>query len=86
MLQNWIGNLIQRQFEGRLGRSEIKTVTKQRVEAYYDMQLKAKFSDEIKEILPENLRGNKLKVILQHLNEAWRCYKANIDWTVEGMP
>ncbi len=30
--------------------------------------------------------SNKAKTILQHLSEAWRCWKANIPWKVPGMP
>ncbi|RYG64209.1 hypothetical protein EON64_14440, partial [archaeon] len=26
------------------------------------------------------------RTILQHLSEAWRCWKANIPWKVPGMP
>ena len=29
---------------------------------------------------------NKAKTILQHLSEAWRCWKANIPWKVPGLP
>ncbi|KAI3892651.1 hypothetical protein MKX03_029560, partial [Papaver bracteatum] len=29
---------------------------------------------------------NKTKTILQHLSEAWRCWKANISWKVPGVP
>jgi len=26
------------------------------------------------------------RTILQHLGEAWRCWKANIPWKVPGLP
>eukprot|EP00605_Chrysophyceae_sp_TOSAG23-4_P000128 GSChrysophyteH1.ASY1.ANO1.147.1 assembled CDS len=42
LLERWLGNLLARQFEGR--------------------------------------------VILAHLSEAWRCFKANVPWKVPGMP
>jgi len=29
---------------------------------------------------------HKARVILQHLSEAWRCWKANIPWKVPGLP
>jgi pre-mRNA-processing factor 8 len=32
------------------------------------------------------VKANKTKTILQHLSEAWRCWKANIPWSVTGMP
>lgn len=61
-------------------------MTKQRSEAYYDLQLKARAMREIQNLIPEGIRGNKTKIVIQHLNEAWRCYKANIPWSVPGMP
>lgn len=41
---------------------------------------------DINDMMPEGVRGNKSKTILQHLSEAWRCWKANINYKVEGMP
>lgn len=38
------------------------------------------------DMMPEGLKQNKHKTILQHLSEAWRCWKANIPWKVPGMP
>jgi len=37
-------------------------------------------------MMPEGIRQNKAKTILQHLSEAWRCFKANIPWKVPGLP
>ena len=31
-------------------------------------------------------QANKSRTILQHLSEAWRCWKANIPWKVAGLP
>ncbi|KAJ1939365.1 pre-mRNA-splicing factor 8, partial [Kickxella alabastrina] len=52
----------------------------------YDLELRAAVMHDILDMMPEGIRGNKSKVILQHLSEAWRCYKANIPWQVPGMP
>lgn len=41
---------------------------------------------DILDMMPEGLKQNKSKTILQHLSEAWRCWKANIPWKVPGMP
>lgn len=30
----------------------------------------------------EGIKQNKARTILQHLSEAWRCWKANIPWKV----
>ena len=36
--------------------------------------------------LAEGIKQNKARTILQHLSEAWRCWKANIPWKVPGLP
>jgi hypothetical protein len=41
---------------------------------------------DILDMMPESIKQNKAKTILQHLSEAWRCWKANIPWKVPGMP
>jgi len=37
---------------------------------------------DILDMMPEGVKQNKAKTILQHLSEAWRCWKANIPWKV----
>jgi pre-mRNA-processing factor 8 len=32
------------------------------------------------------VKANKSRTILQHLSEAWRCFKSNIPWKVPGLP
>lgn len=85
LLERWLGNLLTRQFEGR-SNEIIKTTTKQRADAYYDLELRASVMKDILEMIPEGIRQNKARTILQHLSEAWRCWKANIPWDVPGMP
>ena len=41
LLERWLGNLLSRQFEGRHSKGVTKTVTKQRVESHYDLELRA---------------------------------------------
>ena len=41
---------------------------------------------DIVDMMPEGVRQNKARTILQHLSEAWRCWKANIPWKVPGLP
>ncbi|KAJ2491268.1 Pre-mRNA-processing-splicing factor 8 [Coemansia sp. RSA 2050] len=86
LLERWLGNLLARQFEGRNYKGVVKSLTKQRVDSHYDLELRAAVMHDILDMMPEGIRGNKSKVILQHLSEAWRCYKANIPWQVPGMP
>lgn len=81
-----LGNLLARQFEGRNSKGIAKTVTKQRVESHYDLELRAAVMHDILDMMPESIKQNKSKTILQHLSEAWRCWKANIPWKVPGMP
>lgn len=33
-------------------------------------------------VTAEGIKQNKARTILQHLSEAWRCWKANIPWKV----
>lgn len=63
-----------------------ETVTKQRIESQYDLELRAAVFHDITDMMPEGIRSNKARTILQHLSEAWRCWKANIPWKVPGLP
>lgn len=85
ILERWLGNLLIRQFEGR-SNDVIKSTTKQRSDAYYDLELRSAVMNDILDMIPEGIRQNKARTILQHLSEAWRCWKANIPWEVPGMP
>ncbi|KAL6928706.1 hypothetical protein ACO0SA_002035 [Hanseniaspora valbyensis] len=85
MLETWLKNLIDRQFEGR-NNDKVKTVTKQRLDAYYDIELKTSIMNDIMDMIPVGLQQKTMKNILQHLTEAWRCWKANVKWDVQGMP
>ena len=82
LLERWLGNLLARQFEGRHSKGVAKTVTKQRVESHYDLELRAAVMHDILDMMPEGIKQNKARTILQHLSEAWRCWKANIPWKV----
>ncbi|KAM7536150.1 hypothetical protein Aperf_G00000090991 [Anoplocephala perfoliata] len=86
LLERWLGNLLSRQFEGRHSKGVAKTVTKQRVESHYDLELRAAVMHDIIDMMPEGIKQNKARTILQHLSEAWRCWKANIPWKVPNMP
>jgi pre-mRNA-processing factor 8 len=86
LLERWLGNLLARQFEGRHNKSVTHSVTKQRVESHYDLELRASVMHDILDMMPEGIRSNKAKVILAHLSEAWRCWKANTPWKVPGLP
>ena len=39
LLKCWLGNLLSRQFEGSHSKGVAKTVTKQRVERHFDLEL-----------------------------------------------
>ena len=88
LLERWLGNLLARQFEGRNNTSSKvpHTITKQRVESQFDLELRTSVMLDILDIMPEGMKANKTKTILQHLSEAWRCWKVNIPWHVERMP
>mmetsp|Transcript_13991 Transcript_13991/g.37788 ORF Transcript_13991/g.37788 Transcript_13991/m.37788 type:complete len:2349 (-) Transcript_13991:271-7317(-) len=86
LLERWLGNLLARQFEGRNAKGVAKTVTKQRIESHFDLELRAAVMHDILDMMPEGVKQNKARTILQHLGEAWRCWKANIPWKVPGLP
>lgn len=86
LLERWLGNLLARQFEGRVSKGTAKTVTKQRVESHFDLELRAAVMHDILDLMPEGVKASKARTILQHLSEAWRCWKANIPWKVPGIP
>ncbi|KAH1004184.1 hypothetical protein HUJ04_003975 [Dendroctonus ponderosae] len=68
------------------GECVAKTVTKQRVESHFDLELRASVMHDIVDMMPEGIKQNKARTILQHLSEAWRCWKANTPWKVPGLP
>lgn len=86
LLERWLGNLLARQFEGRNTRGVAKTVTKQRVESHFDLELRAQVMNDIIEMMPPGIRNTKARTIVQHLSEAWRCWKSNTPWKVPGLP
>ncbi|XP_010063538.2 pre-mRNA-processing-splicing factor 8A [Eucalyptus grandis] len=86
LLERWLGNLLARQFEGRHSKGVAKTITKQRVESHFDLELRAAVMHDVLDAMPEGIKHNKARTILQHLSEAWRCWKANIPWKVPGLP
>ena len=47
LLERWLGNLLARQFEGRNSKGIAKTVTKQRVESHFDLELRAAVMHDI---------------------------------------
>jgi pre-mRNA-processing factor 8 len=44
-------------------------VTKQRVESHYDLELRAAVMHDILDMMPEGVKTNKSRTILQHLSE-----------------
>ena len=86
LLERWLGNLLSRQFEGRHSKGVAKTVTKQRVESHFDLELRASVMADLLDMMPEGIKQNKINTVLQHLSEAWRCWKSNIPWKVPGLP
>lgn len=78
LLERWLGNLLARHFEGRQSKGIAKTVTKQRVESHFDLELRAAVMHDIVDMMPEGVKANKARTILQHLSEAWRCWKGEL--------
>ena len=73
LLERWLGNLLSRQFEGRHSKGAAKTVTKQRVESHFDLELRASVMSDLMDMMPEGVKQNKVQLVLAHLSEAWSC-------------
>ncbi|GJY32194.1 pre-mRNA-processing-splicing factor 8A [Tanacetum coccineum] len=58
---------------------------KQRVESHFDLELRIAVMHDVLDAMPEGIKQNKARTILQHFSEAWRCWKANIPWKVPGL-
>ena len=85
LLERWLGNLLARQFEGRHNRRGDDGDEAAHREPLRPRASRAVMHD-ILDMMPEGIKANKAKTILQHLSEAWRCWKANIPWKVPGLP
>ncbi|KAL0204935.1 hypothetical protein P9112_000242 [Eukaryota sp. TZLM1-RC] len=87
LIEGWLGNLLARQFEGRAQMSHSRSVTKQRVESNFDLELRALVLQDVMDVMPAGTAYQGVaKRIIAHLGEAWRCWKANLPWKVPGMP
>ncbi|KNC53021.1 pre-mRNA-processing-splicing factor 8 [Thecamonas trahens ATCC 50062] len=87
LLERWLGNLLARQFEGRVNSASVtRTISKQRVESHFDLELRAAVMHDLLDMMPAGVQASKTHVVMQHLSEAWRAWKANIPWKVPGMP
>jgi hypothetical protein len=56
LLERWLSNLLARQFEGRTSKGVAHTVTKQRVESHFDLELRAAVMHDILDMMPEGDR------------------------------
>ena len=84
-LQRWLGNCWHDSLRADITRAAM-TITKQRVESSFDLELRAAVMHDIVDMMPEGIRARKTRTIMAHLSEAWRCWKANVPWKVPGMP
>ena len=58
-----LGNLLARQFEGRQNKGIASTVTKQRVESHYDLELRAAVMHDIVDMMPEGVKSSKARSV-----------------------
>jgi pre-mRNA-processing factor 8 len=87
LLEQWLGNLLNRHFEGREPlRMAQRTVTRQRLESQFDVALRQETLMRIRQLFPADRQALYTRRVLQHMQQAWRCWKANVPWYVEGMP
>lgn len=79
LLRRYLSDLVGRMVNGREYRE--KPLKKQRVESNFDLELKNKMVEEMKG------KFNKVQIdlILRHMNEGWRSWKANVEYSVGGV-
>ena len=65
---------------------ECAQVTKQRIESHFDLELRAAVMHDILDMMPEGVKQNKARTILQHLSEAWRCSFAYVQYHSTCIP
>lgn len=63
LLEHGLNNLLACQFERRNSKRIANTVTKQRVESHYDLELRAAVMHEILDMAPESIKQNRTKTI-----------------------
>jgi pre-mRNA-processing factor 8 len=74
-----LGNLLGRQSDGRNSKGIAKTVTKQRVESHYDLELHAAVMHDILDMMPESIKQNKFKTICPRLGDAGKQTVSHVD-------
>nr|UXY88006.1 splicing factor Prp8 [Cryptomonas curvata] len=80
LLQRWLSNLVSRHFFGRMKSKKTLKLTKQRIDTYYEIELKKLLIEELKNKI--KLVGNEQSYgnIIRMIKKAWKCWKANIPW------
>jgi len=74
-LERWLGNLLSRPIRRPSQQGVAKTVTKQRVESHFDLELRASVMADLMDMMPEGIKQNKLipfYSIFQKLGDAGR--------------
>ncbi len=75
LLERWLGNLLARQFEGRHSKGIAKTVTKQRVESHFDLELRAAVMHDILDMMPEARVGVRNPVVSRRGGAGWSFFR-----------
>ncbi|CAI9112445.1 OLC1v1012897C1 [Oldenlandia corymbosa var. corymbosa] len=79
--QGWLGNLLARRFEGRHSKGVAKTVTKQRVESHFGLELRAAVMHDVLDAMPEaNIPWKVPGLPLPIENMILRYVKSTADW------
>ncbi|KAI0267520.1 NUC071 domain-containing protein [Russula aff. rugulosa BPL654] len=79
-LEHWLRDFLVHQSKGRNSKTITKTITKQHVEFHYNLKFRAAIMHAILDMMPESIKQNKAKTILQHLSEAWRWLEGKYSW------
>ena len=84
--ERWISNLLSRHFHGRRYSRKTFSATKQRKDAYLDIELKLALVREIKNNMENSSKKDSLKLYIKYSNEAWKSWKSNKNWFPTDLP
>lgn len=80
ILERWLSNLLSRHFFGRKTLKKPVEMSTQRTEAFFDIGIRQKISEEALFLLKNNKKSIFPKTILGLFDEAWRSWKSSIFW------
>ena len=86
LLERWLTNMLARQFEGRHNREGQQTVTKQRVEDQFDLELRGAVMHDILDMMQKEFVQTKLRRFCNICPKHGDVGRRISPWKVPGLP